>query len=110
LVVAAAAAAIAFVSVGDGSADVAVDLLLRKVRVLDLGDPLFGLEEDLDRAASTKRPVELTAHRATGPQQPLSKLLSYPPALRRVLPNVDHRRHKGLNNRAENSHPADAAA
>ena len=28
------------------------------------------------------------------------KLLSYPPALRRVLPNVDHRRHKGLNNRA----------
>ena len=32
------------------------------------------------------------------------KLLSYRPALRRVLPNVDHRRHKGLNNRAENSH------
>ena len=32
------------------------------------------------------------------------KLFSYSPALRRVLPNVDHRRHKGLNNRAENSH------
>jgi putative transposase len=32
------------------------------------------------------------------------KLASYPPALRHVLPNVDHRRHKGLNNRAENSH------
>jgi putative transposase len=32
------------------------------------------------------------------------KLASYPPAIRRVLPNVDHRRHKGLNNRAENSH------
>jgi putative transposase len=32
------------------------------------------------------------------------KLSSYPPALRRVLPNVDHRRHKRLNNRAENSH------
>jgi putative transposase len=32
------------------------------------------------------------------------KLLSYPPALRHLLPNVDHRRHKGLNNRAENSH------
>jgi putative transposase len=32
------------------------------------------------------------------------KLRSYPPALRRVLPDVDHRRHKGLNNRAENSH------
>ena len=25
-------------------------------------------------------------------------------ALRRVLPGVEHRRHKGLNNRAENSH------
>ena len=32
------------------------------------------------------------------------KFASYPPALRRVLPGVEHRRHKGLNNRAENSH------
>jgi putative transposase len=32
------------------------------------------------------------------------KLASYPPALKRVLPGVEHRRHKGLNNRAENSH------
>ena len=32
------------------------------------------------------------------------KLVSYPPALRRVLPGVEHRRHKRLNNRAENSH------
>lgn len=32
------------------------------------------------------------------------KLASYRPALRRVLPNVDHRRHKRLNNRAENPH------
>jgi putative transposase len=31
-------------------------------------------------------------------------LASYPPALRRVLSGVEHRRHKGLNNRAENSH------
>jgi putative transposase len=31
-------------------------------------------------------------------------LTSYPPALRRVLPNTEHRRHKRLNNRAENSH------
>jgi putative transposase len=29
---------------------------------------------------------------------------SYPPAIRRVLPTAEHRRHKGLNNRAENSH------
>jgi putative transposase len=32
------------------------------------------------------------------------KLASYPPAVRRVLPTTEHRRHKGLNNRAENSH------
>src|SRR5713101_4459451 len=32
------------------------------------------------------------------------KLASYPPAIRRVLPNTQHRRHKRLNNRAENSH------
>ncbi len=32
------------------------------------------------------------------------KAKCYPPALRAVLPGVEHRRHKGLNNRAENSH------
>jgi putative transposase len=32
------------------------------------------------------------------------KLAGYPPALRRVLPGVEHRRHKGVNNRAEHSH------
>ena len=32
------------------------------------------------------------------------KLASYAAALREVLPSVEHRRHKGLNNRAENSH------
>ena len=32
------------------------------------------------------------------------KLASYPPAVRRVLPEAEHRRHKGLNNRAENAH------
>jgi putative transposase len=32
------------------------------------------------------------------------KLASYPPAIRRVPPNTEHRRHKRLNNRAENSH------
>ena len=32
------------------------------------------------------------------------KLASYPPAIKRVLPTAEHRRHKRLNNRAENSH------
>ncbi len=32
------------------------------------------------------------------------KLRSYGAAKRQVMPNVEHRSHKGLNNRAENSH------
>lgn len=32
------------------------------------------------------------------------KLRSYPAAVREILPQIDHRQHKGLNNRAENSH------
>ena len=34
------------------------------------------------------------------------KLASYPPAIRSVLPNTEHRRHKRLNNGEENSHLA----
>ena len=36
--------------------------------------------------------------------QPLFKLASYGAAKGEVMPSVEHRRHKGLNNRAENSH------
>ena len=32
------------------------------------------------------------------------KLASYSAAMREALPSVEHRRHKGLNNRAENAH------
>jgi putative transposase len=32
------------------------------------------------------------------------KLASYPAAKKDLMPGVEHRRHKGLNNRAENSH------
>jgi putative transposase len=32
------------------------------------------------------------------------KLRSYRPAIKKVLPRTEHRSHKGLNNRAENSH------
>jgi hypothetical protein len=38
------------------------------------------------------------------------KLASYPPAVRKVLPTAEHRRHKGLNNRAENFTPTDTPA
>ncbi len=36
--------------------------------------------------------------------QVTDKLRSYGAALREVMPSVEHRAHKGLNNRAENSH------
>src|SRR6478752_2397525 len=32
------------------------------------------------------------------------KLASYPAAKKELMPGIEHRRHKGLNNRAENSH------
>jgi putative transposase len=32
------------------------------------------------------------------------QLASYPAAKKELMPGVEHRRHKGLNNRAENSH------
>ena len=32
------------------------------------------------------------------------KLASYPAAKKELMPDIEHRRHKGLNNRAENSH------
>ena len=35
------------------------------------------------------------------------KLASYGAAKREVVPSVEHRKHKGLNNRAENSHQPD---
>jgi transposase-like protein len=33
------------------------------------------------------------------------KLRNYAAAKREIMPGVEHRQHKGLNNRAENSHP-----
>ena len=39
-----------------------------------------------------------------GGQAVTDKLASYPAAKRELMPGVEHRRHKGLNNRAENSH------
>jgi putative transposase len=32
------------------------------------------------------------------------KLRSYAAARREIMPGIEHRQHKGLNNRAENSH------
>ncbi len=40
----------------------------------------------------------------TPPVMITDKLASYAAAKKGLMPNVEHRRHKGLNNRAENSH------
>ena len=58
-----------------------------------------------DKRAATKFLHKLLKGLTYVPRVVLSdKLASYGAALRAVLPSVEHRRHKGLNNRAENSH------
>jgi putative transposase len=44
------------------------------------------------------------ANRILGPVIHGTKLMSYGAAKQELMPGVDHRQHKGLNNRAENSH------
>ena len=58
-----------------------------------------------DRAAAETFLCRLLAGLQYAPRVLITdKLASYGAAKRRVLPRVEHRRHKGLNNRAENSH------
>ncbi len=58
-----------------------------------------------DEAAATKFLRKLLKKLEYVPRVLITdKLASYSAARREVLPSVEHRRHKGLNNRAENSH------
>src|SRR3954454_4805174 len=58
-----------------------------------------------DKQAAVKFLRKLLKGLAYGPRVVITdQLASYGAALREVLPSVEHRRHKGLNNRAENSH------
>jgi putative transposase len=58
-----------------------------------------------DKTAAVKFLRKLLKVLAYAPRVVITdKLASYGAALREVLPGVEHRRHKGLNNRAENSH------
>jgi len=58
-----------------------------------------------DEAAATKFLRKLLKGLAYVPRVVITdKLASYGAAMRAVLPSVEHRRHKGLNNRAENAH------
>ena len=56
--------------------------------------------------AAAKRPLRKPLRRQCRAPRVMvtDKLASYAAAKREVMPGVEHRRHKGLNNRAENSH------
>ncbi len=58
-----------------------------------------------DKAAAVKFLRKLLKGLAYVPRVVITdKLASYGAALREILPSVEHRRHKGLNNRAEHAH------
>ena len=67
---------------------------------------MHGLMSGGWRRGTVSGPQCLQPDAWTAPDQTATApvLDSTPPALRRVLPKAEHRRHKGLNNRAENSH------
>ncbi len=62
------------------------------------------------RARRNQQAVEVLLHRLVEGQSTMprviitDKLAGYAPAIKKVFPRAEHRRHKGLNNRAENSH------
>jgi putative transposase len=58
-----------------------------------------------DQRAAKRLPRKLLKKQGRVPRVMITdKLASYAAAKRAVMPEVEHRRHKGLNNRAENSH------
>jgi len=63
------------------------------------------VQSQRDKAAATKFLRKLLKGLDYVPRVVITdKLASYGTALREVLPGVEHRRHTGLNNRAENAH------
>src|SRR5512134_1340588 len=58
-----------------------------------------------DKRAAKRLLLKLLRRQGQPPRVLITdKLASYPAAKQELLPGVEHRRHKGLNNRAENSH------
>src|SRR4051794_29897952 len=58
-----------------------------------------------DKRAAKRLPRKLLKKQCRAPRVMITdKLASYGAAKREVMPGVEHRQHKGLNNRAENSH------
>ena len=69
----------------------------------------YVLDEIVQARRNTKAAKRLLARllkkQGIAPKRMITdKLRSYGAAHRQIMPNVDHRSHKGLNNRAENSH------
>ncbi|MBP2563417.1 putative transposase [Neorhizobium galegae] len=69
----------------------------------------YGLDEIVQARRNTKAAkrvlVRLMKRQGCQPKRMVTdKLRSYGAARRQVMPDVEHRSHKGLNNRAENSH------
>jgi len=55
--------------------------------------------------AAKRRPTRLLKKHGVALKRMIAhKLRTYGAARHQVMPNVEHRSHKGLNNRAENSH------
>jgi putative transposase len=58
-----------------------------------------------DRRAAKRLLCKLLKRQGRGPRVLITdQLASYPAAKKELMPGVEHRRHEGLNNRAENSH------
>jgi putative transposase len=66
----------------------------------------FLLGAKRDKRAAAKRLLRKLLKKQSRPACVLitDKLASYPLAKQELMPRVEHRRHKGLNNRAENPH------
>lgn len=69
----------------------------------------YGLDEIVQTGRNTKAAKRLLTRllkkQGLPPKRMITdKLRSYGAARRQLMPNVEHRSHKGLNNRAENSH------
>ena len=63
------------------------------------------LQRRRDAKAACRRLVRLLKQQCSPPRRMITdKLGSYAAARRQIMPSVEHRSHKGLNNRAENSH------
>jgi putative transposase len=70
------------------------------------GYVLDEIVQDRRDTKAAKRLLTRLLHKQGGPPRRMitDKLGSYAAAQRQVMPEVEHRSHKGLNNRAENSH------